>query len=141
MTHTSDSLSLDIYAEEIISHYEHPHNKGRMDNADAQYHDQNPLCGDDITIYIKVSDGRVSEAKFDGIGCAISVGSASMLTDMLKGKALEDVEKMDAHTVIEMLGIDPGPARLKCATLPLKAAQKAIFVFEKKDAGEAGKRL
>jgi nitrogen fixation NifU-like protein len=134
-------LGLDLYAEEIISHYEHPHNKGKIADADTSYHDVNPLCGDDITVYIKVADGKISDIKFDGIGCAISVGSASMLTDMLKGKPLAEVEKMDAHTVIDLLGIDPGPSRLKCATLSLKATQKAVFVFEKKDADEAGRQL
>ena len=117
---------MDIYVEEIIAHYEHPHNKGKMEDADASFHDFNPLCGDDLTIYLKIEDGRIADAKFDGVGCAISVGSASMLTDLLKGKTVKEVERMGPSTVIEMLGIDPGPVRLKCATLSLRAAQKAL---------------
>jgi len=120
---------MDIYAEEIVAHYEHPHNKGKLDNADASFHEYNPLCGDDVTIYLKIENGVVKEAKFDGEGCAISIGSASMLTDELKGKKVAVVGKMGPKDIIEMLGIDPGPARLKCATLSLKATQKALHVY------------
>ncbi len=122
-------MGMDIYAEEIVAHYEHPHNKGKLDKADASFHDFNPLCGDDITVYLKIEKGAVTDAKFDGEGCAISIGSASMLTDKLKGKKISAIEKMGAKDVIEMLGIDPGPARLKCATLSLKATQKALHVY------------
>ncbi len=126
-------MSTDIYAEEIVAHYEHPHNKGKIAGADAEFHDFNPLCGDDITIYLKIKDGKITDAHFDGTGCAISVGSASMLTDILMGKSVKELETMGVHDIVEMLGIEPGPARMKCATLPLKAAQKALFVYMKKD--------
>ncbi|MCL5430622.1 MAG: iron-sulfur cluster assembly scaffold protein [Candidatus Marsarchaeota archaeon] len=132
---------MDLYAEEIVSHYEHPHNKGKPRDANTNYHEYNPLCGDDITIYLKIEGGIVKSASFDGTGCAISVGSASMLTDLLKGKKVGDVEKMGPKDIIGMLGIDPGPTRLKCATLSLKATQKAIFVYEKKDASSVSKDL
>ncbi len=125
-------MGMDLYAEEIVSHYEHPHNKGTLEKASASFHDFNPLCGDDLTVYLNVENGVVKEAKFDGEGCAISVGSASMLTDLLKGKKVSEVEKMGPKDVIEMLGIDPGPARLKCATLSLKATQKALHVYKEK---------
>ncbi len=122
-------MGLEIYAEEIVAHYEHPHNKGKLEGATASFHDFNPLCGDDLTMYLKVDNGIVSEAKFEGSGCAISVGSASMLTDFLKGKKIKEIERMGSHTVIDMLGIDPGPVRLKCATLSLRAAQKALKAY------------
>lgn len=134
-------MSTDIYAEEIVAHYEHPHNRGRIENADASFHEFNPLCGDDLSLYLKISDGKIEDAKFEGTGCAISVGSASMLTDLLKGKTLKEVEGMGARTVIDMLSIDPGPARIKCATLSLKAAQKALFIYLKKDSSSISKEL
>lgn len=125
-------MSMDIYAEEIVAHYEHPHNKGKISDASASFHDFNLLCGDDITVYLKIDGDRVSEMKFDGEGCAISIGSASMLTDILKGKKVSAVAKMGPKDVIEMLGIDPGPVRLKCATLSLRAAQKALNSYSEK---------
>lgn len=124
---------MDIYADEIVSHYEHPHNKGKLEKANASFHELNPLCGDDITVYLEVENGTVKNVKFDGEGCAISIGSASMLTDMLKGKKVSEIEKMGPKTVINMLGIDPGPARLKCATLSLKATQKALHMHVNSD--------
>ncbi len=125
---------MDLYAEEIVAHYEHPHNKGKINDANAHFHDFNPLCGDDITVYLKIDEnGVITEAKFDGEGCAISVGSASMLTDLLKGKKISEIEKMGPRNVIDMLGIDPGPVRLKCATLSLRATQKALKLKENKE--------
>jgi nitrogen fixation NifU-like protein len=122
-------MGAEIYAEEIISHYEHPHNKKKMENPSVTFRDYNPLCGDEITVYIKTDGKVVEEMTFDGEGCAISIGSASMLTDFLKEKTLKEVSRMGPKDVIEMLGIDPGPARLKCATLSLKAVQKALGVY------------
>ncbi|MCL4411690.1 iron-sulfur cluster assembly scaffold protein [Candidatus Marsarchaeota archaeon] len=123
---------MDLYAEELISNYEHPHNKGKLDGADAELHEYNPVCGDDITIYISVKGKRIADVKFDGKGCAISIGAASMLTDLVKGKTLAEVEKMGFNTVVGLLGIDPGPARAKCATIALKALKGAVFAYEHK---------
>jgi len=120
---------MEIYAEELVAHYEHPHNKGKLNDPSASFHEFNPLCGDDITVYLKIDNGAVSEAKFDGEGCAISIGSASMLTDVLKGKKISAVAKMGPRDIIDMLGIDPGPVRLKCATLSLLATQKALKAY------------
>jgi nitrogen fixation NifU-like protein len=122
-------MGMEIYAEEIVSHYEHPHNKRKMEDASVNFHDYNPVCGDDITVYIKTDGKTVQDISFQGEGCAISMGSASMLTDLLKGKVLDDVSKMGPKDVIDMLGIDPGPVRLKCATISLKATQKALRVY------------
>ena len=132
---------MDIYAEEIISHYEHPHNKGKLDSPSITFHRDNPTCGDDLTIYLKIKDGKVEDVKFTGSGCAISMASASMLTDEIKGKSLADVEKMGLGTIIELIGIDPGPARLKCATLSLRTLKEAIFLYEKKPVDSATKQL
>ncbi|MDE1856505.1 MAG: SUF system NifU family Fe-S cluster assembly protein [Candidatus Micrarchaeota archaeon] len=132
---------MDLYAEEIISHYEHPHNKGKLDAENATFHEHNPLCGDEITIHLHIDNGRVDRISFEGNGCAISMGTASMLTDFIKGKTLEEVEKMGVSTVIDLLGIDPGPGRLKCATLSLKTLKEAIFVYEHKSVDSGTRNL
>ncbi len=129
-------VAMDIYAEEIVAHYEHPHNKGRIDGASASFHEFSPYCGDDLTLYLDISDGKVTDAKFDGSGCAISVGSASMLTDLIKGKSVSEIVRMGPAQVIEMLGVDPGPVRLKCATLSLKAVHEAIKQYVKNGGGK-----
>ena len=132
---------MNIYAEEIIAQYEHPHNKGKIANASTSFHEYNPTCGDDITVYLSIKDGKVSDAKFDGNGCAISVASASMLTDEIKGKTVADAEKLGVQDLIELIGIDPGPARLKCATISLKAAKKALFLYQHKEVDDSTREL
>ncbi|MDE1865635.1 MAG: SUF system NifU family Fe-S cluster assembly protein [Candidatus Micrarchaeota archaeon] len=132
---------MNIYAEEIISHYEHPHNKGKIANASVDFHEYNPTCGDDITVYLDIRDGKVRDAKFDGQGCAISMASASMLTDEIKGKSMAELEKTGVKELIELIGIDPGPARLKCATLSLKAIKKALFLYQHKEVDDSTKEL
>jgi len=134
-------MSIDMYAEEIISHYEHPHNKGELKDANVSMHEYNPLCGDDLTMYLKIKDGKIEDVKFKGTGCAISMASASMLTDFIKGKSISDIERMGLPTIIELLGIDPGPARLKCATLSLRTVKEAAFLYQHKEIDRATKDL
>lgn len=134
-------MPLDLYAEEIIAHYERPHNKGEIKNPSISFHENNPLCGDDITMYLKIEKNKVEDVKFGGSGCAISMASASMLTDFVKGKTLAEIEKMGIPTIVELLGIDPGPARLKCATLSLKTLKGAVFLYEHKEVGDKTKDL
>ncbi len=129
-------MSLDLYAEDIIANYEHPHNKRKMQDKSAESHEHNPICGDDITIYINVKDGKINDISFDGSGCAISIGTASKLTDMVKGKDISEIEKMGFDTIKELIGIDPGPARAKCATISLKALKHAVFIYEHKKPDE-----
>ncbi|MGC8648795.1 MAG: Fe-S cluster assembly sulfur transfer protein SufU [Candidatus Micrarchaeia archaeon] len=123
----------DIYAEKIIAHYEHPHNKSKLENADITYHGFNPYCGDDITIYMNIEDDIVKDVRFDGNGCAISISSASMLTDFIKGKKIDDVKKLGFKDMVKLIGIDPGPARLKCMMLPVKTIQDALNKINKKN--------
>jgi nitrogen fixation NifU-like protein len=134
-------LPIDIYAEEIITHYEKPHNKGEIKNPSISMHENNPLCGDDVTIYLNVENNKITDVKFKGSGCAISMASASMLTDFIKGKSLNEVEKMGLPNIIELLGLDPGPARLKCATLSLKAVKEAGFLYQHKEVDRSTKDL
>lgn len=122
----------DLYAEDLIENYEHPHNKGKIENADATFHEYNPVCGDDVTIYLKIEKGVVKDVKFDGDGCVISIASASLLTEAIKNKGINSIKKMDFEDLKKIIGIDPGPVRIKCATLSLKAVKEAIFLYNHK---------
>lgn len=117
----------ELYRELILDHYQHPHNHGTIENADVSYEDTNPLCGDKIRIDMKVRDGIVEDVKFSGKGCAISQASASMLTDEIKGKSLEEVRNLDKQAIFDMVGIPLGPSRVKCALLPLKVVKSGAY--------------
>ncbi len=134
-------VTLDIYAENLVENYERPHNKRILDNASISMHEDNPSCGDEITVYLKIEDGKVADVGFDGDGCAISMGSASMMTDFIKGKSLAEIEKMGKDTVVGVIGVDPGIARMHCATLSLRAIKDAVYSFEKKKPDAGNKEL
>jgi nitrogen fixation NifU-like protein len=118
-------MAFDIYQEEIIEHYKKPQNKGVIEHPDMFSHGNNPVCGDDITVYLRVKEGAVSDVKFDGRGCAISQAAASMLTEKVKGMKLEDVSKLNADDIKEMLHIPLSAVRMKCATLSLNTIHEA----------------
>jgi nitrogen fixation NifU-like protein len=117
----------DLYRELILDHYQHPHNHGTIEGADISYEDTNPLCGDKIRIDMKVRDGIVEDIKFSGKGCAISQASASMLTDEIKGKPLEEIKHLDKQAILDLVGIPLGPTRVKCALLPLKVVKGGAY--------------
>ena len=117
----------DLYRDEILEHYREPHNFGTLDAPDASYEGHNPLCGDRITIMLSVdAAGNVSDVAFSGRGCAISQASASMLTDEVKGRPLTEVEAMKNQDILDLLGIEIRPARLKCALLSLDTLHHAL---------------
>ncbi|MEM3852278.1 MAG: SUF system NifU family Fe-S cluster assembly protein [Methanomassiliicoccales archaeon] len=116
----------DVYQEEILEHYKHPHNKGTLEHPDVFAHGNNPVCGDDITMYVRLQDGKVADVRFDGRGCAISQASASMLTDAVKGRQASEVMAMDVESIKELLHIPLSAVRIKCATLGLKVLQEAL---------------
>ena len=116
-----------LYRELILDHYQHPHNHGEIPGADISYEDSNPLCGDKIRIDLKLKGNVVDQVRFNGKGCAISQASASMLTDELIGKSLDEIKKIDKDFVIQMLGIPLGPTRIKCALLPLKVIKAGVY--------------
>jgi nitrogen fixation NifU-like protein len=117
----------DLYRDEILEHYRQPHNFGTLDAPDAVYEGNNPLCGDRITMMVRLGeDGAVSDVAFSGRGCAISQASASLLTDAVKGRALADVEALTNQDVLDLLGIEISPARLKCALLSLDTLHHAL---------------
>jgi nitrogen fixation NifU-like protein len=107
----------DIYQQNIMDHFKNPENYGEMQNADVVQVEFNPLCGDKITVYLKFNGDVVEDISFEGSGCAISQASMSMLSEMVKGKSKVQVIAITKDDIVEMLGIDIGPTRLKCALL------------------------
>jgi nitrogen fixation NifU-like protein len=118
----------DLYTEFIIELYKNPLNYGEMEDADRKAEVYNPTCGDSLTLYLKVKEGVIEEARFTGKGCAISQASASLFTDYLKGKSLEDISGMTREDVLSLIKIDlsKNPTRIRCALLPLDALKKAL---------------
>lgn len=125
-------IAEDMYREELLEHYRNPKNRGTIEMADINYRDFNPVCGDEIEIYIKTKAGRISEVKFTAKGCAISQAAASILTESIKGKNLKDVERISNDTMLSMLPVKVSHLRIKCGLLALKAVQKGIMVYRGK---------
>ena len=118
----------DMYREVILDHYKNPRNRGALDPADISYEDDNPLCGDRIRIDLRVDDDNViTEVGFSGRGCAISQASASMLTEHILGKSLDEVKQMQKDDMLDLLGIELTPVRLKCALLSLKVLKVGVY--------------
>ena len=118
----------DLYREQIVERYKSPQYRGHLDPHDIQFEDDNPLCGDHIEITIRVGeDDKVAEAAFDGKGCAISQASADLLIESIHGKSLDEVKAMNKETVLDLLGIELGPVRLKCALLSLKVLKAGVY--------------
>lgn len=119
-----------LYREAILDHYKHPRRKGHLENPDIQHHDHNPFCGDELTIELKVENDVVVDAAFDGRGCAISQATASMLMEEIVGKSLAEIKQYDKEYILDMLGIEIGPVRLKCALLSLKVLKAGVYGIE-----------
>jgi nitrogen fixation protein NifU and related proteins len=129
----------DLYRDYILEHYRRPHNFGVIEEPSATHEGSNPLCGDRITMQLALKDGVVERIGFTGRGCAISQASASLLTDEIKGKPLEDVAGFRADDLLELLGIEISPARLKCAMLSFDSLQALLDeVGVKPASSEAG---
>src|SRR3712207_1788005 len=116
-----------LYREVILDHYKRPRNKGTLDPADFSYEDTNPLCGDEVRIDVRVAEDRVAEVRFLGRGCAVSLASASILTEMVQGMPLAEVKALTKDDLLEELGIPVSPARLKCALLGLKVLKAGLY--------------
>ncbi len=117
-----------LYQENILDHYKNPRNFGVLEDADISHEEYNPLCGDRLTIQLKIGpDERVEAVRFHGQGCAISQASASMLTEMVEGKTLDEVKMLTKEDILDALGIPIGPVRLKCALLSLKTLKAGVY--------------
>jgi len=118
----------DFYREIIIDRYKTPHFRGELEPNDITYEDDNPACGDHIRIDVRIDENQVvTEAAFSGEGCAISLASADLLLESIIGKSLEVVKELAKEDILDMLGIELGPVRLKCALLPLKVLKAGVY--------------
>ena len=118
----------DLYREQIIDRYKNPHYRGALDPHDITFEDDNPLCGDHIRIDIRHDENNiVTEAAFSGEGCSISQASADLLVESIIGKHIDDVKKLTKEDVLDLIGIQLGPVRLKCALLSLKVMKAGVY--------------
>jgi nitrogen fixation protein NifU and related proteins len=118
----------DLYRDNIIDHYKNPQYRGHLDPNNIEFEDDNPLCGDHIEVTLRVDEsGQVTDGRFEGKGCAISQASADLLIESVIGKKMEDVKKLSRQDVLDLLGIELGPVRLKCALLPLKVLKAGVY--------------
>ncbi len=118
-----DELQLEI----LLDHYQNPRNYGHLKNPDIVHEEGNPSCGDQIRIEVKIEDNKIADIKFTGKGCIISQASASILTEIVKGKTLDEVRNFSKEDMLNAIGIPISPIRLKCALLGLKVLKAGIY--------------
>ncbi|HZY93854.1 MAG TPA: SUF system NifU family Fe-S cluster assembly protein [Candidatus Bathyarchaeia archaeon] len=118
-----------IYSEIILDYYRHPRNKGNLPTHQIHARDSNPLCGDVIEIQMQLDDGHVKDVRYNGQGCAISQASASMLTELVKGKSLDEVRKISKEEILSLIGGELSAVRLKCALLSLKVLKTGVYSY------------
>jgi nitrogen fixation NifU-like protein len=119
-------MAMDYFREYILDHYRNPRNYGKLDQPDVHAEDSNPLCGDQLGMDLIVEGDHVKEVRFQGRGCAISQASASMLSELIEGKTVEEVVALGKNDVLDVLGIPISPARTKCAFLSLRVLHRGL---------------
>lgn len=124
------SSNADIYHEMIVDYSRNPINYGQIENPDVTFHDSNPLCGDSIDIDMKIDDDKITDIKFHGRGCAICMACSSVLTEITKGKSIDEARTIEKHDVLSELGLEHLQAvRIKCALLSLKVLKSALYTY------------
>ena len=124
------SSNADIYHEMIVDYSRNPINYGEIENHDVTFHDSNPLCGDSIDIDMKIDENKVTDIKFHGKGCAICMACSSVLTEITKGKTLDEARALEKNDVLSELGLEHLQAvRIKCALLSLKVLKSALYTY------------
>lgn len=118
-----------MYVEVILDYYRHPRNFGVLPNPQIVSHDFNPACGDEIIMNASIKDGNISDVKFSGKGCAISLASASMLTEFVIGKSLSEIAKLNKESVLGLIPVQISPMRLKCALLGFKVLKFGVLKY------------
>jgi nitrogen fixation protein NifU and related proteins len=121
-----------IYREDLMEEYKHPSNKGHMDNPTVTIHKANPMCGDEISLQLKIEDGVIKDAKFEGTACMVSIVSSSKLTEHIKDMEISAAEKISKQELLDLIGLNLTTSRIKCATLALDALTKALEDERKK---------
>ncbi len=117
----------DMYTARLLDHYHQPRNQGQLESPTLAAEEYNPLCGDRVRIEARVEDGRIVQARFNGRGCALCLGAASILTEVIQGKTLAELETLSQEAFLAELQSTPRPARLKCALLPWLAFRRAAY--------------
>jgi nitrogen fixation NifU-like protein len=124
------SSNADIYHEMIVDYSRNPINYGEIENHDVTFHDSNPLCGDSIDIDMKIDENKVTDIKFHGKGCAICMACSSVLTEITKGKSIDEARAIEKNDVLGELGLEHLQAvRIKCALLSLKVLKSALYTY------------
>jgi nitrogen fixation NifU-like protein len=119
-------VSDDFYRELILDHYKNPRSHGVLEPHDAHAEGQNPLCGDEVSVYVRFDGDTIDDVSFEGRGCAISQAATSMLTELVKGRTAADVAAMPKEELLDEVGIPLTPIRLKCAILGLGVLKVAL---------------
>ena len=122
----------DLYREIILEHYKNPQNKGKLLKPDIITEDENPLCGDQLEIHMRIKQDVLEDISFEGKGCALSIATTSILSEEIKGKKLKDIQKLTRENIYALIGIDVTPARNKCVMLSLTTIKKGLAEYENK---------
>ena len=130
----------ELYRDLILEEYKHPRRKGALPGTTHTHLAKNPLCGDEITMHLRIEEDKVIDARFEGLGCAISQACASLFTDHLIGKTVQEISRMDEQVVLRLLGFTPNPMRMKCAVLALRATAGALGIAKEKTEQETDAR-
>lgn len=123
---------MSLYSEKIMDHYKNPRNRGEMDDPTIKVDATNPICGDCTNIQMKIKDGVITDVMFESLGCAISIAAASMLTEYIKGRKVEEVKNISNEDLLGMMGAELTPTKTHCAVMSVEAVQRAIKSYENK---------